>query len=308
MIDWHTHILPGMDDGSTDTAESVRMLERLSSEGVGTVIATSHFYANETWTVADKFAITITSVTRHYMCDSYYNDLNTKNAVIINYEVKNLGISTKLKVDKRCFEVYDESGDQGEEIYFEIYCDHGKDAGNVLVGGKGTASLPVAMVNNGNSVTILMEVQDATYSEKYTAQFKIPVSEASAEPAEPEDDKLDGCTIKLDATLPTTYHYYSYSGKISSSCQVTDVSFEVSGDDLNIYFTGKKTYDSQGSGQSSSCMISWKLYDSNNNVVADGTCYTLSLATGEGFVKAKDTAYNCIQPGGTYTLKLLNTN
>ena len=47
MIDWHTHILPGMDDGSRDTAESLAMLEALASQGIRTVIATPHFYAND---------------------------------------------------------------------------------------------------------------------------------------------------------------------------------------------------------------------------------------------------------------------
>lgn len=47
MIDWHSHILPSMDDGSKDAAESVAMLEMLSSQGVSTVVATPHFYAND---------------------------------------------------------------------------------------------------------------------------------------------------------------------------------------------------------------------------------------------------------------------
>ena len=47
MIDWHSHILPAMDDGSKDVAESISMLEMQTSQGVGTVIATPHFYAND---------------------------------------------------------------------------------------------------------------------------------------------------------------------------------------------------------------------------------------------------------------------
>ena len=47
MIDWHSHILPGMDDGSRDAAESVGMLAMQVSQGVDTVIATPHFYAND---------------------------------------------------------------------------------------------------------------------------------------------------------------------------------------------------------------------------------------------------------------------
>ena len=47
MIDWHSHILPGMDDGSKDVAESIAMLQMQAAQGVKTVIATPHFYAND---------------------------------------------------------------------------------------------------------------------------------------------------------------------------------------------------------------------------------------------------------------------
>ena len=47
MIDWHSHILPGMDDGSQNVAQSNEMLAMLTSQGAETVIATPHFYAND---------------------------------------------------------------------------------------------------------------------------------------------------------------------------------------------------------------------------------------------------------------------
>lgn len=47
MIDWHNHILPALDDGSKDVAESITMMEMQTSQGVKTVIATPHFYAND---------------------------------------------------------------------------------------------------------------------------------------------------------------------------------------------------------------------------------------------------------------------
>ena len=47
MIDWHSHVLPSMDDGSRDVEESVLMLRVLKEQGVDTVIATPHFYAND---------------------------------------------------------------------------------------------------------------------------------------------------------------------------------------------------------------------------------------------------------------------
>ena len=47
MIDWHSHILPQMDDGSKSVEESIEMLKALASQGVSEVIATPHFYAND---------------------------------------------------------------------------------------------------------------------------------------------------------------------------------------------------------------------------------------------------------------------
>lgn len=47
MIDFHSHILPNMDDGSKSVDESIQML-RLSFEmNIDTVVSTSHYYANK---------------------------------------------------------------------------------------------------------------------------------------------------------------------------------------------------------------------------------------------------------------------
>ncbi len=46
MIDFHSHILPGIDDGSSSVEESLAMLSALKRQGVDTVVATSHFYAS----------------------------------------------------------------------------------------------------------------------------------------------------------------------------------------------------------------------------------------------------------------------
>lgn len=47
MIDWHSHILPGMDDGSHDAAESISLVNMQKLQGIDTVIATPHFYVND---------------------------------------------------------------------------------------------------------------------------------------------------------------------------------------------------------------------------------------------------------------------
>lgn len=52
MIDFHTHILPAIDDGSRDREESYQILRQQSALGISTVIASSHFYPDQS---IDKF-------------------------------------------------------------------------------------------------------------------------------------------------------------------------------------------------------------------------------------------------------------
>ena len=53
MIDLHTHILPGMDDGAKDVAMSLQMLRAQKAQNVDTVALTSHFYPSKE--SADRF-------------------------------------------------------------------------------------------------------------------------------------------------------------------------------------------------------------------------------------------------------------
>ena len=45
LVDLHSHILPGIDDGSPDVGTSAAMLRREAEQGVDVVCATSHYYA-----------------------------------------------------------------------------------------------------------------------------------------------------------------------------------------------------------------------------------------------------------------------
>lgn len=47
VIDFHSHVLPGIDDGSRNSEESLGMLQLSSSQGIDIMAATSHFYATE---------------------------------------------------------------------------------------------------------------------------------------------------------------------------------------------------------------------------------------------------------------------
>ncbi len=47
MKDFHTHILPGIDDGSRDVKTSIEMLREEACAGIDEIVATPHFYASE---------------------------------------------------------------------------------------------------------------------------------------------------------------------------------------------------------------------------------------------------------------------
>jgi protein-tyrosine phosphatase len=47
LVDFHTHILPGIDDGSQDESMTNDMLLEEKRQGVVEIIATPHFYANQ---------------------------------------------------------------------------------------------------------------------------------------------------------------------------------------------------------------------------------------------------------------------
>ena len=44
IVDFHSHVLPGIDDGSASLEESIAMLRMAAEQRVGRVVATPHFY------------------------------------------------------------------------------------------------------------------------------------------------------------------------------------------------------------------------------------------------------------------------
>jgi protein-tyrosine phosphatase len=53
MIDFHSHILPRLDDGSKSSDMSVQMVEASKAYGVDVMVATPHFYVN--YNTVDRF-------------------------------------------------------------------------------------------------------------------------------------------------------------------------------------------------------------------------------------------------------------
>ncbi|HHT69054.1 MAG TPA: tyrosine protein phosphatase [Firmicutes bacterium] len=54
MIDLHTHILPGVDDGATDLEMALAMGRFASEGGITTIAATPHFYEIPTWSLVKQ--------------------------------------------------------------------------------------------------------------------------------------------------------------------------------------------------------------------------------------------------------------
>lgn len=46
MIDFHTHILPAVDDGSRDIGQTMELLRQAHEQGIDHILATPHFYAD----------------------------------------------------------------------------------------------------------------------------------------------------------------------------------------------------------------------------------------------------------------------
>ncbi|HPT83148.1 MAG TPA: capsule biosynthesis protein CapC [Limnochordia bacterium] len=54
MIDLHTHILPGVDDGAADLETAVAMARSAAERGVEVICATPHYYGGLTWQAVQK--------------------------------------------------------------------------------------------------------------------------------------------------------------------------------------------------------------------------------------------------------------
>ena len=57
MTDFHSHILPGIDDGCKTVEESIKALRMMADYGVDRVAATPHFYASQSGETPDEFLV-----------------------------------------------------------------------------------------------------------------------------------------------------------------------------------------------------------------------------------------------------------
>ncbi len=127
-------------------------------------------------------------------------------------------------------------------------------------------------------------------------------------------EMLSKCSLEIPS-LPKTVKYYNYSGKTHSIVSVSNITYEFEYYDDNkvtliARFSGTKTYDYRGSGQSDQCRIGWKLYDPEGNVFRTGTFTSPSVSMNESFAnQEEDLIYNFeASKPGKYKLVLLDVN
>lgn len=77
MIDMHTHILPGIDDGSRNLDQTMQMIKEAEQAGFKEIITTSHYIENE---------YDVNSARRQEMINDLQNKLNENN---INVKLHN---------------------------------------------------------------------------------------------------------------------------------------------------------------------------------------------------------------------------
>lgn len=99
MIDIHSHVLPGIDDGSKNRSMSLQMLKESHKQGIDTVVATPHFYIkNDT---IDSFLKHRNNAYSHLM-DSIKEEQNIPN-IYLGAEVFYFnGISKIENLEKLC--------------------------------------------------------------------------------------------------------------------------------------------------------------------------------------------------------------
>lgn len=105
-------------------------------------------------------------------------------------------------------------------------------------------------------------------------------------------------------SLPLDLKVMGYDGTTESIIQINDVSYKFEKDylpQLKIIISGEKTY---GNNNSNYDIISYKLYDSEGNMVDTNNIFLSSLSKGDKFKDDSIVIYDIIY-GESYTLKLI---
>ena len=97
MIDTHSHILPGIDDGSRDIAESIAMVQKLVSQGVTDIIATPHYMDGTTFVSPRKKNLKLLEELKQALVDEGVKvNLYLGNEIFIDEKIPKLVKASKI--------------------------------------------------------------------------------------------------------------------------------------------------------------------------------------------------------------------
>ena len=144
------------------------------------------FGLGETWTVPGILKLTIDSIDIHEHCNSVANKDSKwvgEEVILVNYSYENLGYKSTSSYGNGGlfigdFDIYDQTGDAGS-----IYpCTHEKNAQQVTIGKKCSASTAFVLFNKSNKITleIDMYVERNGKTEKVMATFNVPLKKGSS--------------------------------------------------------------------------------------------------------------------------------
>ena len=123
VIDFHSHILPGIDDGSASLKESIELLKIEKQQGINCVVATPHFYAyHDTPEQFLQRRARAEKMLREEM--SRYDDLPQLRIgaeVYFFNGISDSDVISELTIDqKRCILIEMPASPWGESVYREL--------------------------------------------------------------------------------------------------------------------------------------------------------------------------------------------
>ena len=99
MVDMHSHVLPGIDDGAQNPQESIVLIKKMMELGIKKIIATPHimadYYRNTPETISaaldalkaelkvENIDIAIEAAAEHYFDETFEDRINDKKLMII---------------------------------------------------------------------------------------------------------------------------------------------------------------------------------------------------------------------------------
>src|ERR1700728_4473805 len=99
MVDMHSHVLPGIDDGAQNPAESIELIKRMMALGIKKIIATPHimadYYRNTAETIngaleilkaeleKEKIDIVVEAAAEHYFDETFEGRINDGKLMIM---------------------------------------------------------------------------------------------------------------------------------------------------------------------------------------------------------------------------------